>query len=377
MKQAIYRYDTSWDTPFDTSFDSADTLVLIFGDSNVTLIEKPLQEIREAYPSAKLMGCSGAGTIVNDEIEEGAVAAMVLAFEKTKIEKVCVEVAQSEVSFEAGRKLASSFPIEGLKALFVLSDGLHINGTKLSEGIASVVGTDVIVTGGLAGDDDRFEKTWVFAEEQPEEHYVCAIGFYGDAIHIAYGSGGGWQEMGPERTITKATDNILYEIDGQPALKLYKEYLGDRAKGLPATGLLFPVKLMDENLESKVRTVLSVDEEAQSIIFAGDLLPPGNKITLMMSSFLNLVEGAEEAAKQLHLKDVEESGAVASIAISCVGRRLVLKQHTEDELEAVMDILGENARQIGFYSYGEISPLRSGRCDLHNQTMTLTTLWES
>ncbi|HFS82684.1 MAG TPA: hypothetical protein ENK71_01825, partial [Epsilonproteobacteria bacterium] len=314
---------------------------------------------------------------VDEEIEEGVLAAMVLAFEKTKIEKVCVEVPHDDDSFEAGKKLADSFEREGLKALFVLSDGLHINGTKLSEGISEVLGSDVVVTGGLAADDNRFEHTWVLANGVLREHYICAVGFYGDAIHLAYGSGGGWQEMGPERTITKAQDNILYEIDGQPALKLYKEYLGERAEGLPATGLLFPVKLVDENLESKVRTVLGIDEEAQSIIFAGDMLPPGNKITLMMSSFINLVEGAEDAAKQLSLQERDEDHALASIAISCVGRRLVLKQHTEDELEAVMEILGQGARQIGFYSYGEISPLRSGRCDLHNQTMTLTTLWES
>ncbi len=377
MKQSIYDYsDGSWSQEFDKSLDGENSLVLVFGVSDREVIMKPLQEIQEAFPSSIFMGSSSAGVIIEDEISDATLSVMVIAFEKTKIELVCTEVKNSEDSFAAGEKLASSFSKDGLKSLFVLSDGLNVNGTKLSEGMSSILGTQVIITGGLAGDDERFEQTWVLVNKNPQERFVSTLGFYGKDINVTYGSGGGWQAIGPERTITKSEGNTLYDIDGKPALQIYKEYLGDRAKWLPASGLLFPIKLINENLESKIRTVLAVDEETQAITFAGEL-PQGSKISLMTSNFVNLIEGAANAAKELNLDAFQNASQVACIAISCVGRKLVMKQRTEDELEVVKKILGKQTKQIGFYSYGEISPMASGQCDLHNQTMTLTVFWES
>ncbi len=377
MKQIIYDYcDGAWSEAFDSSLDGENTLVLLFGVSDFEVIKTPLEALKSAYPKSIFMGSSSAGVIVEDEISEGVLSVMVIAFEKTKIALLCEEVKKSEDSFETGKKLASSFEKEGLKSLFILSDGLNVNGTKLSEGLSSVLGNNIVVTGGLAGDDERFEQTWVLVDKNPKEKFVSALAFYGDCIHVTYGSGGGWQAIGPKRVITKSKNNTLYEIDGKPALKIYKEYLGERSKWLPASGLLFPIKLINEDDESKIRTVLAVDEESQSITFAGEL-PEGSTISLMTSNFANLIEGASNAAKVLDLDAFKDVQQVASIAISCVGRKLVMKQRTESELEVIKDILGTQTKQIGFYSYGEISPLASGKCDLHNQTMTLTVFWES
>ncbi len=376
MKSAIYEYvDGVWSAPFDRSLDGENSVVLIFADSDRSLIEAPLKELGEAYPKAHFAGASGAGMIVEDMISEGVLSAMVIAFEKTRVAMRYQKVNESGESLEAGYKLASAFPKEGLKSLFILSDGLHVNGTRLAEGINKVMGDDIIITGGLAGDGDSFEKTWVLVDREPREHYICAMGLYGDAITTGFGSGGGWQEIGPLRKITKSRENTLYEIDQKPALDIYKEYLGERAQYLPASGLLFPIKLIGEEGDSKIRTVLAVDEEEQSITFAG-ALPEGSAISLTTSNFSSLVEGASSAAAMIEREKFDKISDKVSIAISCVGRKLVMKQRTEDELEAVKEILGEDTRQIGFYSYGEISPLHHGKCDLHNQTMTLTLIGE-
>ena len=376
MKSTIYEYvDGTWSDSFDTSLDGENTVVLIFADSDVSLIEKPLKEVSEAYPESVFMGASGAGMIVDDMLSDGIMSVMVMQFKKTKVALHYQEIKESQDSLEAGYNLAASFDKKGLKSLFVLSDGLHINGSKLAEGMGKVLGSDVVITGGLAGDDDSFEKTWILVDRVPREHYVCALGLYGEAIEVGYGTGGGWQQIGPLRTITKSKENTLYEIDEKPALQIYKEYLGDRAEYLPASGLLFPVKLIDENGNTKIRTVLATNEEDQSITFAGDL-PEGSTISLTTSNFSNLVEGASYAAGMIDTKKFEAIPSKVSVAISCVGRKLVMKQRTEDELEAVKETLGENTQQIGFYSYGEISPGNLGKCDLHNQTMTLTVLGE-
>jgi hypothetical protein len=175
--------------------------------------------------------------------------------------------------------------------------------------------------------------------------------------------------------VTRSRDNVLHELDGEPALDLYKNYLGELASGLPATGLLFPLALRANEQDEKqlVRTILAVDEEAHSLVFAGDV-PEGHRAQLMQANFDRLVGGAETAAELAIPGSV--AGDYLTIAISCVGRRLVLGERTEDELEAVCHALPEGNHQVGFYSYGEISPYAGGSCDLHNQTMTLTVVTE-
>ncbi len=235
----------------------------------------------------------------------------------------------------------------------------------------------MVVTGGLAGDGDHFEKTWVIYDGERLTGQVTAVGLYGDSVRVAHGSRGGWDLLGPEREVTRAEGNVLYSLDGQPALQVYKKYLGDRADELPATGLLFPLAIRnDESIDGlTVRTILAVDEQRQSITFAGDV-PEGCFVKLMRANFDRLIDGAASASESIILDDYK-GGPALCIAISCVGRRLVLGPRVEEEIDAVRESLPTDAGLIGYYSYGEISPLSSGRCDLHNQTMTLSLIWEN
>jgi hypothetical protein len=247
----------------------------------------------------------------------------------------------------------------------------------LVSGLNSTLNERIVITGGLAGDGDRFEKTWLISAGGFGTVGVCAVGFYGDEIEVAHGSRGGWSLLGFEKEVTRSEGNILYELDGQPALQIYRKYLGDRAAGLPSTGLLFPLALRDDSgdIENRVRTILAIDEEQQSITFAGDI-PQGIRVQLMHATADRLIDGAAMAAADIDLTG-NNSEPLCCIAISCVGRRLVLGQRTEEEIESTLEQLPPGARQIGYYSYGELSPLASGVCDLHNQTMTLTLLREN
>jgi hypothetical protein len=260
----------------------------------------------------------------------------------------------------------------------LLSDGLGVNGSALAHGISASLGEGVVVTGGLAGDGDRFARTWVVHERRPTHGYATAVGLYGEHVGVGHGSKGGWDVFGPERIVTRSSGNVLFELDGQPALVLYKEYLGDLAAELPASGLLFPLAIRDNDADAPervVRTILGIDEEQNALTFAGDI-PEGAYAQLMRANFDRLVQGASDAALMTRGAAIEGS-EVLCVAISCVGRRLVLRQRTEEETEATLEILPPGTRQIGFYSYGELSPHASGPCALHNQTMTLTTFTEA
>jgi hypothetical protein len=280
----------------------------------------------------------------------------------------------SEESYAAGKTIAEHLHKPDLKGVLILSDGSHVNGSELVRGFNAILPEQVVVTGGLAGDGDRFARTWTVVDGKPQIGMVQAVGFYGEAVRIGHGSKGGWDSFGLERMVTRSQGNILYELDGKPALELYRKYLGDQAAGLPSTGLLFPLALRANSSDEKqiVRTILGIDEADQSLIFAGDI-PQGYLAQLMKANFDRLIGGASEAAA---LAKNPHQGNTLSIAISCVGRRLVLGERTEDELEATLQALPAQVQQVGFYSYGEISPYTTGHCDLHNQTMTLTTLSE-
>lgn len=272
--------------------------------------------------------------------------------------------------------LAQSIPKEDLSHLFVLSDGLAVNGSELVKGLMCFLPENVAVTGGLAGDGSDFKETLTFLNKHPQKDTVAVIGFYGDRLKVGYGSVGGWDPFGPDRLITKSDGNVLYEVDGRSALELYKVYLGEHAAGLPATGLLFPMSIrVKEHEKGLVRTILSINEEQQSLTFAGDM-PEGAYARLMKANFDRLIDGAMEAAKNSY----KAAGSLCpglAILISCVGRKLLLKQRTEEEVEAVRDILGADTVLAGFYSYGEICPFTFGASpELHNQTMTITTFQE-
>ncbi|MCB9672062.1 MAG: FIST C-terminal domain-containing protein [Alphaproteobacteria bacterium] len=367
--------DGSWSTPLPTRLDGPQTLVVVFGSPDVADDPASATAIAAAFPRSVVVGCSTAGEIHQTQVDDRSLSVAVTRFQHTRLRVASTPVSAASASYGAGQKVARELAAPDLCAVFVLSDGLGVNGSELVRGLNATLGDDVVVTGGLAGDGTRFERTWVLADGTVEPNRIVAVGLYGDHLEVHHGSMGGWDQFGPVRTITRSDGNVLYELDDKPALALYKQYLGDKAAELPSSGLLFPLALRKPG-EDKVlvRTLLAVDEAAQSMTFAGDL-PVGHTVQLMKADFDRLVDGAAEAADR---SKPSVGGPCLTLAISCVGRRLVLGERIEEEVEAVQEHLGDRAEIVGFYSYGELSPaIGSETCDLHNQTMTLTTFSES
>ncbi|WHZ23186.1 MAG: FIST C-terminal domain-containing protein [Nitrospira sp.] len=369
-----------WTPAALSGLDSPETLLVLFGASGLIDAPDRINQVLDACPRSHVLGCSTAGEIHGSEVSDESLVIAALRFENTRVQTAQVAVHSPKDSYAAGASIAAQLNAPALRGILVLSDGLRVNGSELVKGLNDGLGGTVIVTGGLAGDGTSFKRTWVITERTPQSGYVTAVGLYGDHVRIGQGSKGGWDQFGPTRLVTKSDGNVLYELDGRPALQLYKDYLGDRATGLPATGLLFPLALRGSwsNGKSLVRTVLAIDEATQSMTFAGDI-PQGAFAQLMRADFDRLIQGASDAA-ELTVHGFHSSHPALptlSIAISCVGRRLVLGERTEEETEATLDILPQGSRQVGFYSYGEISSCACGVCDLHNQTMTLTTITEA
>ncbi len=374
LESFCYRAETGWSVREFPPLDSPDTLVLVFGAKRFLEDARALSELHRAYPRSHMVGCSTAGEIFGTQVSDDSLSVAVMRLEHGGVRTAVRDVSSPDTSFQVGADLGTELLRPDLRGMFVLSDGLLVNGSELVRGFTSAMPEGIPLTGGLAGDGARFESTWIARSEKPRSALVAAVGLYGDRVRIGHGSKGGWDIFGPERRVTRSRGNVLYELDGRPALALYKEYLGERAAGLPATGLLFPLALRKSAQDTTpvVRTILAVDDAAQSMTFAGDI-QQGHLARLMRANFDRLVDGAHGAAEMVS-KGAE--GDVLAIAISCVGRRLVLGERIEEEVEATLDELPAGTQQIGFYSYGEISPYADGGCGLHNQTMTLTTISE-
>ncbi|MDM8565924.1 FIST N-terminal domain-containing protein [Candidatus Halobeggiatoa sp. HSG11] len=372
IEQRHWTADDDWELTVDANVGKTANLVLVFGTREVILSQ--YDAIKDFYPDAIITFATTAGEIIDTFVYDDTITTTAINFEHTKLKSSTLNIKDVQDSLTAGKKLAESLPQEDLVHVFVLSDGHSVNGSDLVKGLSEILPKNISITGGLAGDGAKFEKTLVALNTIPAEGNIALVGFYGDRLKVGYGSMGGWDSFGPERIITRAEGNVLYELDNQSALKLYKEYLGAQADGLPSTGLLFPLSIWtEEGEEPLVRTILSVDEENQSMTFAGDV-PTGFHARLMRANFDRLVAGASTAAEK-----IDASNPDLAILISCVGRKLVLAQRIEEEIEGVRDILGEDTVLTGFYSYGEISPFTAtseAMCKLHNQTMTITTFSE-
>ncbi|MUH37484.1 histidine kinase [Zobellia amurskyensis] len=357
------------------SHNLKEPLVLVFGNRYALEDDNLYAEVNQLFPDGHIVFGSTAGEIIGDSVLEGVVSLTAIEFEKCSFVVKRKNISEINDDQLLGETLFREFSKEGLKHIFLVSEGSSVNGSALIEGFGEVRINNISLSGGLCGDDDRFERTLASYNKSAKEGEIIAIGFYGESLEITSANYGGWTPFGPERIITKSKKNVLHELDRQPALDLYKKYLGDKAKELPTSALLYPLNVrINENEEPLVRTILTIDEKVGTMTLAGDV-PEGARVQLMMSTVDDIAGGASIAA-QYAMKDRTNEPELA-ILISCVGRKLVMDQRTEEEVEEVISVIGTNAAVTGFYSYGEMAPFAGqDACKLHNQTMTLTLFSE-
>ena len=359
--------DGGFAEPLPTDLDSPRTLVVAFADRGLDAADGPVGGLTRAFPRSIVLACSSAGEIADEVAELGGLSGVVMRFATGTLRWARASI-EGRAARDVGRELAAALTGEDLKGVFVVSDGLAVNGSELARGLGDGLPAHVGVAGGLAGDGDRFGATWVAAGASPGDGTVAAVGFYGENVEIGVGSDGGWAPFGPGRRVTRSEGNVLYELDGEPAVPLYRDYLGDYAAQLPGSALLFPLSVRARGMEGAVvRTILAIDEDAGSMTFAGDV-DEDAVAHLMTSTGEQLCQAAATLPP--------DRGQVVAIAVSCVGRRLAMGQRIDDELAAAREALPEDAVHVGFYSYGEIGPGEGGACVLHNQTMTILSITE-
>lgn len=370
-----YRMGSGWSIKEFPKLDSCRTVLFVFAAPEFYDAPDAIRELAKHFPKSHMIGCSTSGEILGSDLQDQSITVAVLKFDSTRVRSAVAKVATPDDSYDAAAQLAKTLDKTNLKSVFVLSDGLQVYGSELARGFSDYLPPSVVVTGGMAADGSNFSQTFVIQEGRMFLKSIVAIGLYGDKLVVGHASKGGWDKFGHERTITKSKGNVLYELDGRPALDIYKQYLGEKVSELPSSALLFPLSVREHPNSDKtlVRSILAVDHEANSMIFAGDV-PEGSLAQFLFANMDRVIGGAYDAAESAVTGD---EGLTLAIGVSCLGRRLVLLDRTEEEIEAVVDALPENSQFVGFYSYGELSPFATGAADLHNQSMTITTFREA
>lgn len=355
--------------------DKAPQLIMCFAAKDKLANPGIYAILNKKFPGAQIVMCSTAGEIFHESVQDNTLIAAAMQFDNTNIQTAAINIADYPNSYDAAWSLVKKLPLEGIVNILIFSDGSIVNGSELVKGLNDAAGNKVLITGGLAGDGANFNSTLVGLNEQPSQGNIVAVGFYGDKIAVTHGSQGGWDTFGPEREVTRSSGNKLFEIDNKNALELYIRYLGPDADQLPGSALLFPLSVtIPGSPQPVVRTILSIDKELQSMTFAGDI-PEGSKVRFMKANFDKLTAAASKAALQTTLG--KKGKPEFSLLVSCVGRKLILGGRIDEEVEAVIESLGDATPVAGFYSYGEISPFNDGGdCRLHNQTMTITSFYE-
>jgi hypothetical protein len=367
------------------SQNPAPDLVLCFADP--LFFEAPdaalTAALRAAYPESLIVGCSSAGEISTDGVTTGSAVVTSVKFARPGLVAVDEAVHGMTDSEAAGERLGAKLASAAPHSVIVLGQGVELNGSALIRGLRKALGERVTLVGGLAGDAGRFVKTHVISGARSSSHELVAVGFTDPALRVTTGTFGGWKPFGALRRVTRASGNVLHELDGEPALNVYKRYLGEYAAQLPGSALLFPFAMFDADGRDTgvIRTILGADEAAGSLTLAGEIAPDGF-LRLMTASSDELINGAEVAAESTVGDELSPQQTLA-LLVSCVGRRMVLGARVEEEVEAVADVVGAQCTLSGFYSNGEISSdgglencKGAAGHHLHNQTMTITRFAE-
>lgn len=372
-----------WSFPIDTEADLPDAqLVIVTGARQALGSPDLLPPLRERFPGASVVLCSSGADIAGDRVRDVGAVATAVQFAAARVRALQEDIRGREDSEAAGARLAARLPPSDLRHVLVFSEGLQVNGSALATGLAKALPPSVSVTGGLAGDGERFGQTVVGLDGPPAAGRVVVVGLYGHGLRIGMGSLGGWETFGSWWTVTRSDGNVVHELDGEPALTLYKRAIGAHAYALPSSGLLYPLHLEDAGDATNpqnpgiVRTLLAVDDRERTLTFAG-AVPQGRRVRLMRATLDRLIDASSTAARGT-LAGLRGSSPELVLLVSCIGRKLLLQRRVEEELQSARRVFGRQARFAGFYSYGELSPLTpSARCELHNQTMTITALAEA
>jgi hypothetical protein len=335
----------------------APTLAIVFGS-----VVHNLEGIGAAFAKYDIdvFGASSSGEITNDEIHEESIVVMLLEISRDAY-RINVFDGEGKTSYQSGQSVAEwAKTVYDNPAFMVMTAGLFTNGDQIVNGITDTMERQVPLFGGRSGDDLRLQETFVFSVSQAISDGVVALIFDQSTIDLKGIAVSGWKGIGTPKTITKAEGNIVYEIDNEPVLDVYNEYLNIGSD--LELAIEYPLLLIRDDGTFVMRVPATLNED-KSMVYGGTM-PEGSKVRFSMPPGFEIIDYAIEQMAEFH-QQTPKSDAI--VLFSCKARHMALGPMVEDEISAVHKLW--EVPLVGFFTYGEIGPVPQGRCDFHNHTL--------
>ncbi len=346
--------------------------VLLFVSSRLDPTEVLAGFTSRLPANVQIAGCSSFAEINSEEGLDQSVTAMGITGLSCTTLKVDSMMPDSR---QAGRSIGAQAKELEASLLITFPDGMQGNTAEYIRGIQDILGAEFPIVGGVAAEHLAFQRTNEFYNREVLTGGAVAVAIRG-AVTLGTSARSGFQPVGGLRTITKVEgQHLILELDGQPALRIYKDFLGDTPANPQMVGIQFPLLLVFDVAGSHmtsddrvhvVRVVRSLDEEKGGLLLGGEVAV-GMQVHLTRTVKDDLLRGAveavEEACKKVPRPDV-------AFIFGCAGRKLLLGPHYQQEMAGAFARLGREVPKVGFYTYGELSPVHNVTI-YHDETFTI------
>ena len=358
--EALQHYISSNDL-----YKSREVLVQIFtGVLDRDFINLLISDILVLIPHAKILGSTTDGEIIDKDVTENATVLSFSTFERTTI-KTYYSPYDGSSEHLAGSLYKQFDNPQEIKLMITFVDGLNTNGEKFIKTFEEY-DENLLIAGGLAGDNAIFSETLVFNENGCYDNGAVAAIFFGDELIVNTTNSFGWKRIGKKLKVTKSKENIVYSIDGISAVDIYKKYLGQEiSDDLPATGIEFPLIIHRNNIEI-ARAVIGIQKDIGALVFAGNI-SEGDVVQFGYGDIDTIKSLINTTKRTLLSKPVE-----SVFIYSCMARKRLMGKTVLAEIVPLSKI----APTSGFFTYGELFT-KENKHELLNQTMTILTLSEN
>jgi len=329
------------------------------------------------------IGATSCHEFTDGNQTEGAIAVLLLAIDKNNYAVLTEDIGAKTIT-EAGVNLSKAAlqkfnnPSLIILSTSIMENGAMLDGETLIRGIEKAIGPHVNMFGGMAGDDMSFTGTHVFTNSWSSGYGVAAIVFNEDAIKMYGVALSGWKSIGVSKTITKSKRNLLYEIDGKPALETYLRFLGedfdstqDRSKFFDGVGLHYPLQIERTNREPMMCNPMGYNKEENALVLESDV-EEGSRFRFSTPPDFDIVETVVGKAKEI--RSANDVDADAVLIFSCASRLSALGPMAQQENDGLAATW--NAPMAGFFTYGEFGRAINGKHEFHSTTCSWVALKE-
>lgn len=333
-----------------------------------------LQQINQAFPGLELIGGTTDGEISSVlEFQEDSLTFMVFGSDEMDIyagigRHVSQDaIAATQQAVQQATSQTPHFP----KFCLSIPESLTTSGVSILEGLKQALGLEVPIFGGLAADQLRFQQTYQFFKTEVLSDAVPILVFSGSVL-FSHGVANGWHPVGKRSRVTKVDKNVVYEIDGQPALEFYHYYLG----ALPPS-IEYPLAVFngdnDQDQSFYMRAPSSYDPASGSITFFADI--PDQALVQITEANREAILEASQTSMRTAMQNYPGVAPEAALFFSCTARRQILGTRAYEEYALAKGTLAQVIPGCGFYTNGEIAPLQQhGQTQFHNEAFVTVLL---